>query len=143
MGCAGSGWPVDEEKRQILNLYRNDVDRLARGYEFKVVSVLDNIPGQLSKHEKRFTLSSINKSARMRGYEEAFFWLADARIANLCYASNDPNVGLSLNMERSSLKCHMADTDLLVTLAFSDGNTTDEEVYRSVLRGNIGINEAC
>lgn len=132
---------ADEEKRQILSLYRNDVARFAHGYEFKVVSVLDNIPGQLSKHEKRFMLSSLGKSARMRSYEEAFFWLADARIANLCYASNDPSVGLSLNMEQSSFKCYMADTGLLVTLAFSDGHATDEDVYRSVLRGDIGINE--
>ena len=35
----------------------------------------------------------------------------------------------------------MADTGLLVTLAFADKNITNESVYRSVLRGNIGINE--
>ncbi len=133
--------PVDEEKRQILELYRNDVGRFAKGYEFKVMSILDNIPGQLSKHEKKFTLSSLGKSARMRSYEEAFFWLADARIANICYASNDPSVGLSLNMERLSFKCYMADTGLLVTLAFADNDATPEDVYRAVLRGDIGINE--
>lgn len=133
--------PVDAEKRQILSLYRNDVARFAHGYEHKVASVLDNIPGQLSKHEKRFSLASMGKSARMRGYEEAFFWLADARIANICYASNDPSVGLSLNADNSSLKCYMADTGLLVTLAFADGDSTDEGVYRSVLRGDIGVNE--
>ena len=133
--------PVDEEKRRILELYRNDVARFAKGYEYKVVSVLDNVAGQLSKREKKFTLASMGKNARMRGYEEAFFWLSDARIANVCYASNDPGVGLSLNMECSSLKCYMADTGLLVTLAFADGDVTDEGVYRSILRGNIGVNE--
>lgn len=132
---------ADREKRRIIQLYRSDVSRFAKGYEFKVSSVLDEIPSQLSKHEKKFTLASINKSARMRSYEEAFFWLADARIANICYASNDPSVGLSLNMERSSLKCYMADTGLLTTLAFADDANTGEDVYRSVLRGNIGINE--
>lgn len=133
--------PVDEEKRRILELYRNDVARFAKGYEYKVVSVLDNVAGQLSKREKKFTLASMGKNARMRGYEEAFFWLSDARIANVCYASNDPGVGLSLNMECSSLKCYMADTGLLVTLAFADGDVTNEGVYRSILRGNIGVNE--
>lgn len=133
--------PVDEEKRRILELYRNDVARFAKGCEYKVVSVLDNVAGQLSKREKKFTLASMGKNARMRGYEEAFFWLSDARIANVCYASNDPGVGLSLNMERSSLKCYMADTGLLVTLAFADGDVTDKDVYRSILRGNIGVNE--
>ena len=133
--------PVDEEKRRILELYRNDVARFAKGCEYKVVSVLDNVAGQLSKREKKFTLASMGKNARMRGYEEAFFWLSDARIANVCYASNDLGVGLSLNMERSSLKCYMTDTGLLVTLAFADGDVTDKGVYRSILRGNIGVNE--
>lgn len=133
--------PVDKAKRQIIELYRNDVARFARGYEFKVVSVLDGIPGQLSKHEKKFTLSSIDKSARMRTYEEAFFWLADARIANTCYASTDPSVGLGLNMEQSSLKCYMADTGLLLTLALSTGAVPGENVYRAVLRGDAGLNE--
>lgn len=133
--------PVDAAKRQILNLYRNDIGRFARSYEFKVVSVLDGIPGQLSKHEKKFTLSSIDKNARMRTYEEAFFWLSDARIANICFACSDPGIGLSLSMEQSSLKCYMADTGLLVTLAFASKASTGEDVYRAVLRGDIGLNE--
>ena len=133
--------PVDRVKRQIIELYRNDVARFAHGNEFKVVSVLDGIPGQLSKHEKKFTLSSIDKNARMRTYEEAFFWLSDARIANVCYASTDPSVGLGPSMEQSSLKCYMADTGLLVTLALSVGAVGEEDVYRAVLRGEIGLNE--
>lgn len=133
--------PVDEAKRRIIDLYRNDVARFARGYEFKVVSVLDGIPGQLSKHEKKFTLSSISKSARMRTYEEAFFWLADARIANICYAASDPSVGLGLSMDQSALKCYMADTGLLVTLALAMGAVPEEDVYRSVLLGGVGLNE--
>lgn len=43
--------PVDASKRRIVQLYRNDISRFATGYEFKVVSVLDGIPGQLSRHE--------------------------------------------------------------------------------------------
>ena len=77
----------------------------------------------------------------MRSYEEAFFWLADARIANICFACSDPGVGLSLNMTQSSLKCYLADTGLLVSLAFADNAHTDESVYRAVLRGEIGLNE--
>lgn len=133
--------PVDSIKRNIINLYRNDIARFAHGYKFRVVSILDGIPSQLSKHEKKFVLSSISKNARMRTYEEAFFWLADSRIANLCFACGDPSVGLSLNMDQSAFKCYMADTGLLVSLAFANDVATDEDVYRAVLRGNIGINE--
>ena len=121
--------------REVLLIVHNS------GYEFKVVSVLDGIPGQLSKHEKKFTLSSISKNARMRTYEEAFFWLSDARIANICYASTDPSVGLGLSMGQTSLKCYMADTGLLATLALSTGSASEEDVYRAVLRGDVGLNE--
>lgn len=56
---------ADNNKRRILNLYRKDVARFAKGYETKVLSVFDEIPEQLSKHEKRFMLSSLGNDARM------------------------------------------------------------------------------
>ena len=39
----------DAAKRNILRLYRDDVAKLAEGYEDKVYAVFDGIPGQLSK----------------------------------------------------------------------------------------------
>jgi len=89
----------------------------------------------LSKREKKFTLASLDKNARMRDYEEAFFWLEDARISNLCYASTDPIVGLSLNKEYRSLKSYMADTGLLVTLAFADKDTYRRNGLSLYLKG--------
>ena len=50
-------------------------------------------------------------------------------------------MGLALNMEQSALKVYMADTGLLVTLAFSESAETGEEVYRAVLLDDLGINE--
>ena len=73
---------ADEEKQRILALYRNDIGKYATGYEKRVVDVFDAIPGQLSKAEKKFKLSSIAKTARQREYSEAFLWLAEAMIAN-------------------------------------------------------------
>ena len=63
---------VDRIKKRILKLYRDDVSKFAEGYESKVYSIFDNIPGQLSKKEKKYKLSSLGKSARMREYEDAF-----------------------------------------------------------------------
>ena len=65
----------DEAKRRILRLYREDVAKFAQGYEDKVYAVFDNIPGQLSKKEKRYNLSSINKQASFRSYEDSFVLL--------------------------------------------------------------------
>ena len=108
---------VDRIKRDILTLYRADVGKYAIGYERKVESIFDEIPAQLNKHEKKFRLSSINKEARLREYEDAFAWLDDAMIINICYNSTGPNIGLRMNMDRMTMKCYMADTGLLISHA--------------------------
>jgi hypothetical protein len=44
---------VDRIKRDILTLYRADIAKHAAGYEMKVLSIFDEIPAQLMKHEKK------------------------------------------------------------------------------------------
>lgn len=132
---------VDKVKRGILELYQDDMGKFANGDAGKVRSIFSCIPGQLSKHEKKFTLASIDENARSREYDGAFFWLDDARIANLCRNSTDPHVGLGLYEDASSFKCYMADTGLLVAQAFADRKTTPDEVYRDVLFDKLSLNE--
>lgn len=131
----------DRAKRRILNLYRSDVTKFAKGYESKVMDVFDGIPSQLSKHEKKYSLAAIQKEARFREYEDAFIWLDEAMIINTCFNSTDPSVGLNLNAERMTLKCYMADTGLLFSHAFSDNELMEEEVYKAILFDRIGLNE--
>ncbi|MCL2821292.1 MAG: AAA family ATPase [Oscillospiraceae bacterium] len=132
---------ADQIKRDILALYRDDVAKHANGYEKKVVGIFDEIPAQLSKHEKKFNLSSIKKEARFRDYEDALFWLDDARIVNICYISTEPNIGLKLNMNRLTLKCYMGDTGLLISHAFDEKGLVTEEIYRKLLFDKLEVNK--
>ncbi|MCL2530349.1 MAG: AAA family ATPase [Coriobacteriia bacterium] len=132
---------VDEIKRGILTLYRNDIAKHAGTAVRRVTSIFDNLAGQLSKKEKRFNVASLGKNARMRDYEDAFFWLSDAHITNGCFNSTDPNVGLKINEDRTTVKCYMADTGLLVTHALAVSSATPESIYRDILLGKIGLNE--
>ncbi len=131
----------DEAKRRILRLYRDDVSKFAAGYEEKVYAVFDSIPGQLSKKEKKYKLSSINKNARFRAYEDSFIWLNEAMVVNACFNATDPNVGLALSADHTTQKCYMADTGLLVTHTFMDAAFTDNELYKAVLFDKLDINE--
>ena len=74
-------------------------------------------------------------------YEETFFWLADSMIANECFMSNDPNVGLSLNEVRTYVKCYMGDTGLLVSHAFDENELLEEEVYKQILTDKLSMNQ--
>lgn len=128
-------------QRRILKLYRDDIGKFAKGYEMRVMSIFDRISEQLTKHEKRFSLASISKSARYREYEDAFMWLAESKVVNHCYNSTDPNLGINMNTDRMTMKCYMADTGLLVTQAIDDGTVLEEEVMRAILLDRAGINE--
>lgn len=131
---------VDEVKRDILSLYRNDIRKYADTQETKVAAIFEEIPGQLQKHEKKFRLSSLQMGARMREYSEAFFWLNDAKIVNCCYNSTAPNIGLKLNEERTTLKCYMGDTGLLISHAFDERGIVTDELYQKLLFGKLEVN---
>lgn len=131
----------DEAKRRILRLYRDDVSKFAAGYEDKVYAVFDGIPSQLSKKEKKYTLSSINKNARFRSFEDSFVWLNEAMVVNACFNATDPNVGLALSADHATQKCYMADTGLLVTHTFMDTAFTDNELYKAILFDKLDVNE--
>ena len=132
---------VDLVKRQILNLYRNDIRKYAEGLEMRVTSIFDALPSQLQKHEKKFRLTALKAEARMRDYEDAFLWLDDAKIINCCYNSTEPNVGLRLNEERTTLKCYMGDTGLLISHTFNNKNIVDEAIYQKLMFQKLEINE--
>ena len=132
---------VDIVKRRILKLYRDDVSKFAKGYEDKVFAIFDGIPGQLSKKEKKYQLSSISKQARFRSYEDSFVWLNEAMIVNTCFNATDPNIGLALSADYSTQKCYMADTGLLITHTFMDSPYVENDLYKAILFDKLSINE--
>ncbi len=132
---------ADTVKRRILKLYRDDVSKFAEGYEDKVFAVFDGIPGQLSKKEKKYQLSSLGKDARFRTFEDSFLWLNEAMVINTCFNATDPNIGLALSADHATQKCYMADTGLLVTHTFMDTSYAKNELYRAILFDRLNINE--
>lgn len=131
---------ADRIKRRILHLYRQDISKFAKGYESKVTAIFDNVPGQLSP-KKKYNLSSLTKSARMREYEDVFVLLTEAMVVNPCFNATDPTVGLKLSEDYTTQKIYMADTGLLVTLAFHDSDYLDNHLYKDILLDKLNVNE--
>lgn len=132
---------ADLEKRDILELYRNDIMKIKTQYRSKVLAIFDQIPGMLSRHEKRVVFNRIAEGSTADQYEETFFWLSDSMVANECRRTNDPNVGLSLNESDTYIKCYMGDTGLLVSHAFDENELLEHEVYKQIFSGKLGLNE--
>lgn len=132
---------ADEEKRDILALYRDDIMKIEAKYQSRVLSIFDQIPAFLSQHERRVILSDIEANASFSKFNDTFFWLDNSMIANECFNCTDPNVGLSLNEDRTYLKCYMGDTGLLVSHGFTEAEIETEDLYRQLILGRLSINE--
>ena len=132
---------VDRIKRRILTLYREDVAKFAKGHEARVFSIFDQIPSQLAKPEKKFTLASLDKNARSRTYEDAFVWLDEAMMVNTCFNAENPSSILSMSADHTTRKCYMGDTGLLATMAFRDKKYQDNDLYQAILLDKMNVNE--
>lgn len=131
---------VDRQKRNILTLYRNDIQHYADALETKVTQIFDELPAQLQRHEGRFRLADLSKEARFRDYDSAFLWLADAKIVNICFNCTEPNIGYRLTRAGNSLKCYMADTGLLITHAFDENGRLSAELYKKLMLDKLEVN---
>ena len=132
---------TDRIKRKILKLYREDIDKHCGRSAAKVKRAFDAIPAQLSRHEKRFRLSELSRQARYRDYEDAFSYLKESMVANICVNSTEPNLGLNLNAERSTFKCYLCDTGLLVSQAFTERELVSAQIHRRLLMDALEINK--
>lgn len=132
---------VDAVKRNILALYRNDISKYAGRQGPKTTKIFDNIPGVLQKHEKRFKPCDIKKDSRLRDYAQALYWIEESRVVNICYGTTEPSVGLALKKEDAKLKIYMADTGLLLSMAFDEGLLESDGIYEKLLRGKLEFNQ--
>lgn len=132
---------ADREKRDIIDLYRDDILKINNRYRSKVLAIFDQLPGFLSKHEKRIVLSNITKGSSIDQYTDTFFWLGNSMICNECFLTNDPNVGLALNEDRSYIKCYMGDTGLLLSHSFDENSLSDSEMYKQIIGDKLSMNE--
>lgn len=132
---------TERVKHAILRLYRKDITKFGGGQAHKIAALFDGIPSQLSRKEKKLVYADLGKDARSRDYAEAVSWLAEAHLTNNCYASTDPEVGLNMSRSNKLVKCYLADTGLLATMAYGDDEVSPINLYAEILKGKIETNE--
>lgn len=77
----------------------------------------------------------------MRSYEDAFMWLKESMVVNVAYRSTEPNIGLGINAEHSTLKCYMADTGLLISMAFSEKQLIAGQIHKRLMFDALEVNK--
>ena len=90
--------------------------------------------GQKSVKSSVFSLLS-------RHYVDAVSFIAESMIGNECINVTKPEVALELFADRSNFKLYMGDTGLLATQIMKNREDSDEDLYKSLIVGNLGINQ--
>ena len=119
-------------QRQLLKDYEEDITKYVEGLDkAKVKAVYSHISTFLAKENKRFQITKIGKNARNRDYVGCIEWLADARVINVCYCLNQPELPLKGNYDPKLYKIYYKDTGLLIA-------SLDEEAQED-LRANKNL----
>lgn len=128
---------VKEMQKSILELFIKDIensqDNGTNRDKAKMKKIMEFIPEQLNKANKRFMLADIRKSARMERYEQCFDRLADTGMTLPCYNVGEPKSPLNNTQKNNLFKLYLADSGLLCTML-------PENVQFEVLQNNLEIN---
>lgn len=132
---------IDYVKRGIIELYETDLRKYDDESREKASVVFKTIPEQLENKNSHFKLSLVDKSARYKNYVDAISFLSESMIGNECINVTKPEISLELFSDRSNFKLYMGDTGLLVTQIMNSSENTDENLYKELIFGKLGINQ--
>lgn len=132
---------IDFVKCNILSLYEEDLSKYDNENREKASVIYKTLPEQLENKNSHFKFSLLDKNARYQNYVDAVSFIAESMIGNECINVTKPEVSLELFADRSNFKLYMGDTGLLVTQVMKNRDDSDEDLYKSLIVGNLGINQ--
>lgn len=129
---------VDKVKRDIITLYEDDFYKIDP--TGKISMLFDAIPAELSRNSTRYQVSSVLKNERASNLLEEISELKASKTVLLAYNANDPDVGLTTNLNLDKFKIYLVDTGLMVTLMFKDKDFTENVIYQKLLSNKLSKN---
>ena len=104
-------------QQKILEAYRRDISKHTSETEStRIRQVLDSLPAQLAKENKKFIYGAIRKGARAKDFEIAIQWLMDAGIIYKVSRIKEPKVPIKFYEDFDAFKLFMLDCGLLACM---------------------------
>ena len=129
---------VDLAKRDIIALYEEDFGKIDGSGRAK--ALYDDIPAQLSRDAARYQVGNAVPEEKPNRIINVLKDMEDSMTVNIAFHSDDPNVGLALTKNPEYFKMYTSDTGLFVTLAFKDGDITENIIYEKLLNDKLSTN---
>ncbi|MCL2086993.1 MAG: ATP-binding protein [Oscillospiraceae bacterium] len=105
---------VEERQLGILETYENDFSKHApKNIMPKLRYLLNSIPSQLAKENKKFIYGLVREGARARDYEEAMLWLTDSGLLRKVGRITKASTPLKAYEDLKAFKLYHLDVGLL------------------------------
>lgn len=114
------------------HLDENEKEKVDKALLAQINKVFDSLPSQLSKENKKFMVSKVDKRGSLEKYSSAIQWLVDYGLIDRCYNLSIPELPLEGNKIQEIFKLYFTDIGLLVALL-------DEGTAGHILMGDLGI----
>ncbi len=105
---------VRQIQQNILDAYRNDISKhTTKTDSVRIGLVLDSLPSQLAKENKKFIYGMIKQGARAKDFELAIQWLVDAGIVNKVTRVKEIHSPVKFYEDISAFKLFLLDCGLM------------------------------
>lgn len=131
---------ANDEKLDILKLYRDDLRKHDDTYGTVCGAIFDSIPSQLAKTNRRFVIKSVEDKKRYEQIEKSLNDLCDFKIVNRVNAISTLESPVALSTEDDKFKLYFCDTGLLFSKLIKISNDKMNEVYFRFIRGKKVLN---
>lgn len=109
---------VRNKQKEILDSYRRDISKHTTGTEsMRIGQVLNSLPSQLAKENKKFIYSALRKGARASDFELAIQWLLDAGIIHKVNRVKEIRMPLKFYEDFNAFKLFLLDCGLFGCMA--------------------------
>ena len=123
---------VRKEQMAIVDAYRRDISKHTTNREsMRIGQVLDSLPSQLARENKKFVYGAVRKGARAADFELAIQWLVDAGIVLRVHRISEARMPLKFYEQLESFKLFLLDCGLLACMAdtAADQMLVDNKVF--------------
>ena len=132
---------IEAIKQKIINIYKAECVK----YDDNNISfvrsneVIDSMPFQLTKENKKFQYGMIKKGGRSKDYDGSINTLVTNGILNRSYRLNDIKSPLSSARDLESFKLYCNDVGLLYTMLHLNRNSFlgNDDIRRSLIENNV------
>lgn len=131
-------YQIDAIKQKILDCYKKELVSLTNLIDIpRGIEVINSIPQQLSKDNKKFQYGLIGEGKRAKEYENCINYLVNNQLLYRSYKASDIKSPLSGCREKDSFKLYMPDDGLLFSmLNLNSKKLLSDENIREILYEN-------